>query len=443
MPDWRRRAFLASSVAGLSAVAGCASLPVVGNSDDEPSYDYQRLGDAADPDAVPEPSLYPGRVPDALAEAHYERGRSLLDGVPADLSFPNGVVEARLTDQRERAAEDFAAAPDGVSSVGTLGQWRRAREDAAEVRGAYDAASGDLTQADIADRRARVRSDLTSFRSDWSYRGDTVVEAVVVHRQLERLASAARRSLLGRRRLRDDLQSAVFAAGEVVADLEGGRATVADAAGLRDAYVTDGMDAYVDDIATAASRLEDVISATLRNVGPDIDRESDVGDFHRDLEGTPAAELFWVAQRTVVGTPNMVGDTIARGDYATAVASAGHTLVDVVAAGSAVSAIRDGEHGQPASTDEIVELREQAFAAVDDTLPTESGSVEAFVGWPARRALRDAESELGGYEFEDEDRTPDHRDVVRAVGGYAYAVYAADAVPAVVDRVESELGAGE
>ncbi|MXR22407.1 hypothetical protein GRX66_18135, partial [Halobacterium sp. PCN9] len=223
----------------------------------------------------------------------------------------------------------------------------------------------------------------------------------------------------------------------------GRRATVADAAGLRDAYVTDGMDAYVDDVATAASRLADVVAATLRNIGPDIDRESDVGDFQRNLEGTPAAELFRVVQRTVVGAPNWVEDTIARGDYATAVASAGHTLVDVVAAGSAVSAIRDGEHGKPASTDEVVSIRERAFAAVDDALPAEPGPVEALVAWPARRTLRDAETELAGHEYEPDDWTPGQRDVMRAVGRYAYAVYAAAAVPAVVDRVQSELGADE
>lgn len=442
MTDWSRRAFLASGVAGLSAVAGCSSIPVLGESDDHPSYDYQRLHDLADPESVPEPSMYPAPVSAELADTHYEHGRNLLAGVPSAPSFPNEVVTYRLSDMRERAEEAFAEPPGDVSTVDALSGWRHDRGTAAEVRAAYDAASGDLTRAGVDDLRSTVREEVSSFRDDWTYRGGSVLEATAVHWQLERLVGASRRSLAETRRLPEDLRTAVFDAGQVVGDLEEGLGAVGDATGLRDTYVTDGMAAHVEDISIAASRLEGVLDSTRHSVGPDIDGQSGIDDFSRDLEETPAAELFRVARGTAgAWAADRVDVAIERGDYATAVTDAGRALVDVIAAGNAVSAIRDGDHEPPASTDEISDIRTAAFGAVDDLLSAEPGPVEVIVSWPARRTLRDAESELAGlgYEADNEDWTPDYRDVIRAVGRYAYATYAADAVPSVVDRVVTEL----
>lgn len=442
MTEYSRRAFLAGGVAGVSALAGCTDVPFLGDSEEAPEYDAERLREAADPATVPDPSTYPGSVPIHLATAHYERGRELLADVPEAPSFPNEVVTRRLQRLRERAAENFADPPADVSSLDALGDWRYDRSEAAEVRGAYEAATGKLTRGDVDDRRYAVRGDLASSRESWTYRGETVVDAFAVHRRLERLAHRARRSLAGRSPLPQDLQSAVFDAGEAVSDVERAGAAVADAAELRDGYVTDGMDAHWATISTAAARLDRAVGATRRESVPSLDRDADSDDLQRDVAGTPAEQLFWEAQRIVVGVTRWSGDAADRGDYATAVARSGRALTGLLAADTAMSAIRDGDYGHPSSTDEILGARRRAHEAVTDVVTVAPAMVAGVVSEPATRALVDAERDLAGRDPQTNDDTPDRRDVVRAVGLYALAEHAADAVPAVVDRVVSELDAG-
>lgn len=441
MTDYSRRAFLAGGIAGVTVLAGCTDVPFVGDGEEAPAYDAERLRETADPDTVPDPSTYPGTVPTNLATAHYERGRELLAGVPEEPSFPNEAVTRRLRRLRERAAEDLAEPPADVSSLDALGDWRYDRSKAAEVRGGYDAASGDLTRSDVDERRYEIRADLASFRDGWTYRGETVVDAFAVHRRLERLADRARRSLAGRGTLTQDLQSAVFDAGEVVGDVERAGAAVADAAELRDGYVTDGMDAHWAAISTAASQLDRTVHATRRESVPSLDRDADPDDLQRDVAGTPAEQLFWEAQRIAVGATRWSGDAADRGDYASAVARSGRALTGLLAADTAMTAIRDGDYGHPASTDEVLDARRRAHEAVADVVAVEPATVAGVVSEPATRALVDAERDLAGRDPQTDDDTPDRRDVVRAVGLYALAEHAADAVPAVVDRVVSELDA--
>ncbi len=402
------------------------------------TYDGERLREVADPAAVAVPASYPGPVPDALADAHVERARALLDGVPRDVSFPNEAVERRLADERERVADGLSEAPADGATLYDLDSLRYDRGEAAELRAAYDAASGDADAARLRRRRDAVRDDLGALQEAWTYRGRTAAEAFAVHRRLESLAATGGRYLVPDRRFPADPQSAVFAAGEVAADVERARAAVADATGLRDAYVDDGMDAYWSDLGTAASRLERAIYPTRRPVEQYVAVDARPSDFERDLDGTPAHRLFVEARRVVLGAENRAEDAVERGHHASAVAACARTLLGLVAMSPVAAAIRDGEYGVPESTDAVVDARERAVDAVERAASVEPRPVADVLARRARWQLRDGDESLS-VQRDYESDAPTRRDVVDAVGQYALAVHLADAVPAVAERVTAEL----
>lgn len=443
-----RRAFLAGAAGGLAGLAGCSTLPVVGGDESRVEYDGERLRGLADPAAFDAASTYPGPVPAPHAEAHYERSRALLADVPGEPSFPNEAVTTRLADQRAAVAEALSAPPEGDATLDALDEWRYDRGRAAEVRGAYDAASGDASAGDLRERRDLVREELAAFREDWTYQGASAVEAFAVHRHLESLVAECGRYLVPDRPFPADPTAAVSAVGELAGDVERASAAIVDASGLRDAYRTAEMDEYWAEMGTAATRLEAAIHPTRRPVEPYVERDADPGDFRRDVDGTPAQRLFVETWRVAVDGEDRANDARGRGDYATSVAASARTLVALVAMSSVVDAIRDGEYGVPESTAAVVAHRESAIAAVEDAIAAvegavggESGPLGGVVAAPARRALRTAEHSLAERpEYESAGETPDRRDVVRAVGHYAVAEHLAAAVPPVADRVRSELG---
>ncbi|MCD2199572.1 hypothetical protein LPA44_06645 [Halobacterium sp. KA-4] len=440
MTERSRRAFLAAGASALAVTAGCSRLPFVGDDDSSVSYDSERLRNVPDLDAVTIPATHPGPVPNALAETHANRAAALLAEVPEDPAIPNGVVAARIADDREHAAESIADRSTDVSTLEAVGGWRYDRTDAAEVRGAYEAATGYVDPEGLRERQEVIRGDLRAFRENWAYRGRNVVEAVAVHRNVEGLATDAGDALVPDQPFPANPKDAVFEVGSLVSEVEDARASVDDAAALRDAYTDDEMAGYRDAIATAAVRLERVTDATRHRVDPYVSAESGVSNFQRDLDDTPAEWLFWRTKSTARTSIESMESAIERDDYATAVAESGRALVGLLALEAVVEAIQNGEYGMPQSTDAVVDARERAVDAVVETETMEPHSLTDVLAVRARSALRDGERELAGNpDYESHEDVPDQRDVRNAVAMYALAVHAADAVPPVAERVTAVL----
>lgn len=440
MTERNRRAFLAAGASALAATAGCSRLPVVGDDDAGVSYDSERLRDVPDLDAVTIPAPHPGPVPNALAETHANRAAALLAEVPGSPSIPNGVIAARIADDREHAAESIADRTTDLSTLEALDGWRYDRADAAEVRGAYEAATGDADPESLRERRNVIRADLRAFRENWTYRGRNVVEAVAVHRNVENLATDAGDALVPEQSFPADPKAAVSEVGSLVSEVEDARASIDDAAALRDAYTDAEMASYGDAIATVAFQLEQVTVATRNRVDPYVNAETDVSDFQRDLDETPAEWLFWRTKSTARTSIESMESAIERDDYATAVAESGRALVGLLALEAVVEAIQNGEYGMPQSTDAVVDAREQAVDAVAETATMEPQPLADVLAVRARSALRDGERELAGNpDYESYEDVPDQRDVRNAVAMYALAVHAADAIPPVVERVTAVL----
>jgi len=432
-----RRAFLAGTTGALAATAGCSGLPVVGDTDSEPNYDAERLQNAANPDERTIEAAHPGPVPNDLAEAHSERAQALLASVPVRPSIPNGVVASRIAESRATTAESIAAATTDVSTLDALDDWRADRAAAAEARGTYAAATGDIDGDSLRERRAGVRADRREFAADWTYRGANVVEALAVHSNVEDLVRRAGDALAPDRSFPSDPRAAVFDVGSLARDVEQARARIEDAAGLGDASVDDDARAYRDAIATAAQRLKRVRTVTANRVRPYIDA-SGVDDLDRDVEGTPAGWLFRRARHDARSGAEAATSSLERDDYATAVVDSGRALVAVLALESAVEAVQDGEHETPKSTDDILAARGRAVDAAEGVESVEPRPLADALAVRARSALHYADRELVGYP-DSGPGGPTRRDAVEAVGGYALAVHVADAVPPVVDRVSGEL----
>jgi hypothetical protein len=431
---YTRRGTLAAGASTLAALAGCSSLPFTDDdgSDDLPSYDKLELASAARENAYDPPEWYPGPVPSSLLETHRSRTLDLLDGVPEEPSFPNEAVTERLRRHRERAVEFLPEEVPERPGLGDVADWRRVRGDAAEVAFAYRAAAGNLDDYGVEQRRLQVRNDYRTARADWTYRGENAVDALATSYELESELAAARRDLTPERTVPTDPRSAPFEAGEVTARVEEARAHLDTATVLRDAHREAGMADYWTEVAGAAGRLVGATRNTVEHVAPFLFEDVDAREvFDREVDRSPARELFARGVSSAKGNRRQAEAAADRGDYALAVVWAGRSIVATLALARGVDAVRDGDHGVPPDTDAVLAQRE---AAVDALRGVESVPPEPLTLLLAEpmRSIEYADGELA------ED--PSDRGVVRLAGEYAYAEYVLDALPAVVDRVGSELG---
>jgi len=428
-----RRSVLAACGAGLAALAGCAGVDVSLGGDEEREYDpaaLARLAEGSDPTA---PDAFPVRVPEASVERHYGRARELLEAVPERPDLPNETLGAELRERRQRAADDVEDREEARTGLERLGDGRDARGEAAEVHGAYRAATGGIDRETVADRRAALRSDLRGFEGEWAYRGGDPSRALVVHAELEELRERAGRGAEAWPPFPADPREDVFRVGEIVRGLENGVATLGDASRLRTRYVegTDDPQSYRTAITAAAHRLERRASWRRRRRHEFLDRRASEA-FERSVEGTPAEYLYHEARERVRGAADEADDARRTGDHATATLRSATELAGILAFDEVVDAVEAGEYGPPEDADRIAAALEDAVAALREAWGTEPVPASVELTRPARDALRDARRRL-------EDADGDARTVDRAYANLAYVRLYAERVPEAVGAVTDAL----
>jgi len=380
----RRRLLAGLGSAAASALAGCSGLPV----GDESGPDQPPVSLATDdigPVAWPE-SPFPVAVPGSLADAHEARARALLDEVPTEPSIPNEAVAADLGSDRERAASGIDRAVDDPWPLGALAAWRRRRERAATVRGAYRAATGDGDAAAAAERRQAVRADLRAFEADVTYRARSTREAVLAYDPVESLLADAERHVRPTPAYPDDPVGEPFRAGEAVGHVETARATLDDATGLREAYLAErsGTTARWTDVAAAAEALGGSARRTRGAVRESLSGVPS-GD---DLQDTVARELLRETEWIVESRIDDIDGAMDRGAYATAVVAAGRALAAIEARRAAGEAIRDGAYREPVTRASVRATADRARAAVADIEEAEAPRLAAAFGRPALDRIR-------------------------------------------------------
>jgi hypothetical protein len=435
-----RRAALGASVATVTTLAGCSALS---GGDDGPdrSYVATALRDVPAESVPTPPSTLPVSVPSERFTAHEERARDLLDAVPSDPSLPNGRVTRRIAGEREQVASDLA---EGVTSgvdtgTGRLGRWRRVREDAAEVAGQYRAATGDLTREQVRTARERLRRSVHEFQTDWPYAAPDPAAAVALHDEVELLVGAAERATRPARQFPADPAGNVRLAASLVAELEGGRAALADAAALVTAMRTAGDDltGYRPQVAAAASRLERIADSTTDRVRGYLEPEGADPNtfFERDVRDTPAVYLFQRAREDLTWRRDGLESTLERGHTASGVLEAALLLTGCETLADAVDAIEsEAAVSTPAADAGEVEARRER--AVDALESAWDATPHAVSRWLARRAaagVREADWRLREVDG------PDVVAVDRATGAYGWVRLFAETIPETAAFVGSVL----
>ncbi|QAU14243.1 hypothetical protein EKH57_17095 [Halorubrum sp. BOL3-1] len=361
-----RRRFLAGiASAGAAATAGCSGLPF--GDGQEPRADPVSLpSDAIGPTDRPA-SPFPATVPGALADAHETRTRGLLDAVPTEPSLPNEAVATEIGADRERALGRARADIPDRWSIDILAAWRRRRGDAATVRGAYRAATGVDDGSDLVARRREIRDDSAALAGDLEYRAGSVEEAVVAYEPVESLLAECARHVRPRVRYPDDPISDPFRAGEAVGGVERGRATAADAAGLRSAFLAEGDSASPQwgTLIAAAEELRGSVSRTHSAVRERVGGAGDDSSSGGDLSGTVAQELLTASERRVESAVEEVEEAADAGEPATATVEAGVALAAIDALRAANAEIGEGRYREAPTESSVRSAAERARSGVD------------------------------------------------------------------------------
>lgn len=422
-----RRRFLAGvGAAGAAALAGCSGLPVVGG-------EARREAPASLPSDVVEPvewpaSPFPAAVPGALADAHESRARSLLADVPVDPDLPNAGVAEAIAADREQAVRRVDAAVSGEWPVDTLSAWRRRREDAAAVRGAYRAATETDDGPDLTARRRAVRDDRGALASSLEYRAASPAAAVLAYEPVESLLAECAGYVEPHVTYPEDPVAEPFRAGEAVARVERASATVADAAGLRDAYL-DGRDGAAPQWASlvaAAGTLRGSVSRTRATVRERTGGEEPFAD--ADLSGTVAQELVAVSEFRTESAVDDVRRASDAGEHANTVVEAGTALAEIEAYRRAVAAIRGGEHREVPTESSVRSAGERARTAIDDVVDRDDPL--------ATRLVRPGVEIFGSVADRIEEG---YGSVRRTQAELAYAALYAEGVPAAAEFVRERL----
>lgn len=435
-----RRAVLAACGAGLPALTGCSSLDTDRTT---PSYDLARFQTLAQRDVPRPPATFPVSVPDAMVASHRDRARALVERVPEQLDIPNGDVRERLREDRTAVLHRLDATGDDATGrsqrpLERLATARNLREDAAAVAAAYRAATNDITQGAVADRREQLRSASVAFEHDWTYRGDDPTTAVVVHRTLEELLLEARPAITPDRAFPDDPTTDVFRVGDLVRHIERGDAALSDAETLRTRYreALSESRPYRTTISVAAERLRRTTERYREELHFSIDPDSEELPFDRSIEGTP---LEWLYFRAVDGIFRAdAQEARHRGDPATVVIATAIELTVLRALDAVVADIENNRVTVPETVDGIAAARQEAIDSLEDAWATSPTALATEVAHWSQRLVYDVPDRLSGPAYET-DETPDMRDAYQVWAIYVTAAEVAAAVPRTVADVEAAL----
>ncbi|QSG05188.1 hypothetical protein [Halapricum desulfuricans] len=424
-----RRDLLATlGTVSLAGFAGCSALPF-GDGQDEKSDDVALPAATVEPISWPE-SPFPVAVPSTLAETHRDRARELLTAVPVDPAVPNSAVAEELQSDRERAADRLETDTQEPWPTQELSRWRDRRHAAATVRGTYRAATGEDDAEAVTERRRAVRDELSAFVSAHEYRASSPLEAVLVHAPIEELVSDCRRRTRPGSGYPADPVADPFQAGDAVGLVEFADATLADARGLRDAYLADRSNTSAQwvPLSDTSEQLQIALAHTRSTVQDFL--EHDEPPFDADLDGTAGRWLFTEASRRVETMAEEHDVYRDDGDYARAILVAGRTLAAIEALRTTIDGINGDAYRDEVTVESVTRTAERAREALAAIDASESPELAAQLCRPA----------LDTVELLPEVIEEGYADAGRVQGELAWAELYARAVPAATAFVSERLG---
>lgn len=423
----RRRLLAGLGTIGVAGLAGCSALPFSDDGSDD-SEDVTLPPDAVGPIRWPE-SPFPAAVPASLTAAHDERARELLTAVPDDPSVPNRAIGEELRSERERVAERLEDDVGEPWPTDQLSVWRSRRNTAATVRGSYRAARGEDDGEAVTERRRAVRDDLGSFVADHEYRAGSPLEAVLAHAPIEALVADCRRRVRPDPTYPTDPVAHPLRAGDAVGRVEHARATLDDARGLREAYVSERPEASTQWAALieASDELRIPVGRTHSTVRDFLD--VDEPPFDADLEGTAGWTQFMEASIRVEAMATEHEEHLRQGDYATAVIEAGRLLAAIEALRATIEGIRNGAYQDDVTVESVTRTADRAREATAAIEESENRKLAALIARPVFSTFESAPDLIKeGYT-----------DPVRLQGELALDELYARAVPAATEFLLDRL----
>ena len=425
-----RREFVAGL--GTAVAAGLAGCGALDGNDPEPDGVSEEDLEGWEPPAIVAPNGFPVEIPDAMAANHLSRAEALLETVPVDLTIPNEAVQSELRADRERIAAEIES-PDPIDRpIDRLRARRWTRGEAADLVGAYRAATGENDATVLKERRRTVRRAAVEIRSDLQYAARSPIEAVLVYAPIESLLETVCRPTRPRTEYPASPAHDVDAAGDVFQAVERAWAAFVDARALRETYRNERED-LVDQWARLVDRTRRIEHAVDRTHDERIgspeppDRETAF-----NVELTPVErELYQHARRRVLSHGDPIRTEREAGRYGSAVIEAGEQLAAITVYDAVVDAIEaDTLPEQSRSTLETAATR--AAAAIRNVPMGEFPFLGAAMLFPAidtyQTGVRSA------WEFGDPPW---------AEGSFRYASLLANAVPGVATDLAHRLLDGQ
>ncbi|ELZ88566.1 hypothetical protein [Haloferax sulfurifontis] len=445
MPRTRRDVLASLAGVGVAGLAGCTALDSSGSDSDSPTLDPATLR------AVMElgSPAFPARVPAPIFESFLERGRArareLLDSCPETMSpeeVPNEAVREIYAEAYADAAEALAPSDTDESPFETLRGLRYARGAAAMAKGTYDAAVGDLTEADVRDEAAAVRADIESFRLGTRYLGDEPDRALVVYDAVEDFVAGAARRLDNADEYGRYADSAPRV-GELLDAVESARASLDGARHVRDRYLAsihdpvDFTDAFESTASSLGAVVEDRRAEYPEEGGLEAVIEGEGFDTE-ELESTPAKDLLVETFVEVESGLRDAREALRSGRFATALVGSHTAETHRRAFEEAVTAVKRGRYESVESAAAVRDAKLGALEALEAARSDESNP------HLTRRALVDIAYMVGNgddYLGDDYYEDGDPRSARNAVSEYATAEFAARETPAVSAWVLGTLAA--
>ncbi|APE95543.1 hypothetical protein HSR6_1093 [Halodesulfurarchaeum formicicum] len=365
-----------------------------------------------------------------LQEAHQTRASALVESVPADPSIPNGHIAQQITTDREHVRSRLETEPDG-RPLETLENRQRTRTSAAELYGAYRAATGNDDGGAVSRRRRESREAWSSVSTAIEYEASTPVEAVLVYAPIERRLEQARHESEPQEAYPDRPLSNVEQAGNAFEAVETAIATVESARGIRNQYLETRPNASPqwNRLLRSLRDLEISVSRT-QSERVDLPENPSMDEFDGIELSDIQRELLHTADRELRYRGDSIRNRETNGQPAFAVLEAGRTLAGIAAYEAVAEGIRDGTIPDASTETSVKTAAETAVTAIETLLDGDYPRLGFAVARPARIAYESAVRRLDDGYY----------DVEGIEAQFRFATVSAHAVAEAVPFVVSALG---
>ncbi|WP_042665446.1 hypothetical protein [Haloferax sp. ATB1] len=429
MPRTRRDVLASLAGVGVAGLAGCTALDTSESESDDSELDAAALREVRELGSPAFPARIPVPIAESFLELNHARARELLDSCPETMSpeeVPNEAVREIYAEAYADAVEDLERTTADETPFESLRGLRYARGAAAMAKGTYDAAVGDLTEADVRDEAESVRADIESFRLGTRYLGDEPDRALVVYEAVENLVAAAVRYLDNADEYGRYADSAPRV-GELLDAVESARASLDGARHVRDRYLAsisdpvDFTDAFESTASSLAGITEDRRAEYPEEGGLEAVIEGEGFD-PEALESTPAKDLLVETFVEVERGLQDIREGLRSDRFATALVGAHTAETHRRAFEDAVTAIKRGRYE---SVESAAAVRDAKLGALEALEAARSDGSNPHL---TRRALVDIAHMVGrgdDYLADDYYEDGDPRAARNALAQYATTEFAA------------------